>query len=141
MDNGQPQTQPKQILFIEDDLLLRDIYSRSLTKAGFNVVMAEDGVIGLEKADDQPFDLILLDVMMPKMHGIDVLKHLKMNVKTKDIPVLMMTNLGQESVLEEAFGLGAIGFLIKAKLLPPELSQNLKTYFETGQMPINIKSI
>lgn len=107
----------KKILLIEDDLFINDLYSRTIAKAGFEMISAIDGVEGLEKASLKP-DLILLDIMLPKLNGLEVLKRLKSNIKTRNIPVVLLTNLGQENVIHKAFQLGAQGYLMKMKVLP-----------------------
>ena len=115
------ETPAKKILLIEDDLLIRELYKRQLSRAGFEVDACEDGLIGLEAAQKKTYDLILLDIMMPKMNGLDVLKKLKADDKTKGMPVVFLTNLGQDSILQEGAKIGTVGFLIKASYTPDEL--------------------
>lgn len=125
----------KKILLVEDDLFIRDLYERTLSLSGFETILAIDGEEGIAKARSKKPDLILLDIMMPKKNGIDVLKDLKADSSTKDIPVFLLTNLGQESILKEAFSLGARGYLLKARMLPRDVVAHITTYFETGTIP------
>ncbi len=115
------ETSQKKILLIEDDLLIRELYKRQLDHSGFLVDACEDGVYGLEAAQKKTYDLILLDIMMPRMNGLEVLKKLKSEDKTKNMPVVFLTNLGQDSILQEGTKLGAVSFLIKASYTPDEL--------------------
>lgn len=110
----------KKILIVEDDLFIRELYERTLTQAGYAVVTAADGQEGLKLAKDKP-DLVLLDIMLPKVHGIDVLKKLKEDQTTKNIPIVMLTNLGQENIMNEAFKIGAAGYLVKMRFEPQEI--------------------
>jgi len=110
----------KKILLIEDEMFIRDLYFRVLSKAGFNVIAAQDGAEGLTKVFENP-DLILLDIMLPKMNGIELLKKFKNDDLVKHIPVVLLTNLGQESVILEALDIGAQGYLMKMRHDPYEI--------------------
>src|SRR3990167_6142477 len=92
---------PKKILVVDDEDSVREIYNKEFSTAGFNVILAVDGEEGLLKAGEEIPDLILLDVMLPKMSGIDVLRALRANPLTKKIPVLLLTNLGEETIIKE----------------------------------------
>jgi len=119
----------KRILLIEDDLHLRELYARVLSKAGFHITMAVDGQEGLMLIDTKP-DLILLDIMMPRMNGMELLRKLKSDEKTKDLSIVLLTNLGQASIIQEAMALGARGYLMKVRLLPEELTGHVKKFLE-----------
>lgn len=114
-------TSSKQILLIEDDMLIRELYSRQLALSGLPTDAFDNGIDGIAAAQKKHYDLILLDIMMPRMNGLEVLKVLKGDEKTKNMPVLFLTNLGQDSILQEGAKLGTIGFLIKASYTPAEL--------------------
>lgn len=121
--------QKKKILLVEDDMFLRDIYVEVLTKEGFEVLTAEDGEAGLSLGqNNSDAALMLLDIMLPKMHGIDVLKQLKANPISAKLPVVMLTNLTEESVVQESLGLGAVGFLVKVRYTPPEVVAKIKEF-------------
>jgi chemosensory pili system protein ChpA (sensor histidine kinase/response regulator) len=110
----------KNILIIEDDVKIQDLYQMVLAGAGYNVDTALDGEEGLQKIKAKNYDLIMLDIMLPQMHGLKVLQAIRdPNASSKNTPVLIITNLGQESIVQEAFNLGADGFIIKANV-PPE---------------------
>ncbi|PIZ46983.1 response regulator [candidate division WWE3 bacterium CG_4_10_14_0_2_um_filter_41_14] len=131
----------KHILLIEDDLFIRELYERTLTQDGFTVSTGIDGEEGGAKAISEKPDLILLDIMMPKKNGIDVLKDLKASNTTKNIPVFLLTNLGQESIIKEAFSMGAAGYLLKARLLPRDVCAHIVAFFETGVVPTELTQL
>lgn len=130
----------KRILLVEDELFIRELYERTLSQAGFIISTAVDGLEALELSKNKP-DLILLDIMLPKMHGIDVLKRLKADVNTKNIPVVLITNLGQESIIKEAFSIGAQGYIMKMRLSPYEIVEKVKEFLQNPEQQINIKSL
>ncbi len=105
----------KKILLVDDDPLLTKLYQSKLTQEGYEVFFAHNGLDGLALAKEKMPDLVLLDVMMPKMDGIDTLKELKKDPSTKKIPVVMLTNLGDnEYHVEGAKLLGAEEYLMKS---------------------------
>lgn len=118
----------KKILLIEDELFVIDLYDRILTQEGYQVLKASDGEQGLELAKQKP-DLILLDIMMPKVNGLEILKRLKSEQDTKNIRVILLTNLGQETVIKQAFKLGAEGYLLKMRLTPYEVAAHVRDFF------------
>lgn len=123
----------KKIFLIEDEVLVREMYARVLTRAGYQVDHAVDGEEALKKLKDKAdYDLILLDIMLPSASGLDVLKKIKgENSPNKSIPVYLLTNLGQESVIKEAFSIGAEGYLIKSALLPKQVVQEVDSFFSS----------
>lgn len=104
----------KKILIVEDDKFLIKAYNIKFTKEGFKVVTAADGASGLELAKNESPKLILLDLMLPKIDGFEFLKRLSEDEKIKTIPVIVLSNLGQQSDREKAISLGAKEYLIKA---------------------------
>lgn len=112
---------------MEDDLFIRELYERVLIKENFDVISAIDGEEGLEKAASVP-DIILLDIMMPKFNGIEILKKLKAHPPTKNIPIVLLTNLGQESIVREALKNGARGYLMKMRLSPYDLAGKVREF-------------
>lgn len=120
----------KKILIAEDEYFIRDIYEQSFKSAGYDVVVAVDGEDTLQKVRSDKFDLILLDIMMPKLTGIDVLKQLRAEgAKTKDTPIFMTTNLGQDNIIKESLKIGADGYLIKAHMNPENLIAEVNNFF------------
>lgn len=119
------RTQPA-ILLIEDDTFLAGMYVTKLTMEHYQVELATDGVTGLAKAEQVHPDLILLDVLLPKMNGFEVLRHIKENPELKDVPVILLTNLGQKSDVTQGLDLGAADYLIKAHFMPSEVVDKIK---------------
>jgi DNA-binding response OmpR family regulator len=118
----------KTILLIEDDNMISNMYKIKLEQMHFVVLLADNGVTGLEMAISKQPDLILLDIILPQLDGFAVLERLKMSDKTKDIIVLMLTNLGTEEDMKRGKGLGAVDYLIKANLTPTEVGEKVKEY-------------
>ena len=114
-----------KILLVEDEFFIRDLYCRIITAAGFEVIVAEDGEEGVKLSKGIP-DLILLDIMLPKMNGLKVLKEVKSDQATKNIPVVLLTNLGQDSIIKEGFKLGAEDYLIKLAYNPDQVIEKVK---------------
>ncbi|MBI4128307.1 MAG: response regulator [Parcubacteria group bacterium] len=120
------ETKKAKILLIEDEQLLADMYALKLRSEGYDLTVASDGLAGLTEAGAQAFHLILLDVILPKIDGFGVLAKLKEDAKTKNVPVILLTNLGQEGDIEKGKRLGAVDYLIKANLTPAELVKKVK---------------
>lgn len=115
-----------QILVIEDEPALRDIYSTKLRIEGFDVIEAEDGIEGFDVAIRRSPAIILLDVVLPIKDGFEVLKDLKANPKTANIPVMILSNLGQEYEVKRGIALGAECFLTKANLTPTHIVEQVR---------------
>lgn len=103
-----------KILVIEDDIFFQKFYATKLQEAGYEVDVATNGEEGLEKARNNKPKLILLDLIMPKKDGFEVLKALAQDEELKTIPILVFSNLGQEKEIEEAKNLGAGGYITKS---------------------------
>jgi CheY-like chemotaxis protein len=116
---------PARILLAEDDRILRKAGEVSLTKRGYEVIAAVDGEDALAKARHHKPDLVLLDVMMPKMHGFDVLFALKGDPSVRDIPVIMLTNLEQAADIKRAADAGAHSYLVKSNMNLDELAARI----------------
>ncbi|MCL4366569.1 response regulator [Patescibacteria group bacterium] len=141
MDNQPPVTastpnQTKNIVIIEDETFIADIYAREFTKAGFQVKVANDGPSGLKLLTEERFDILLLDIMLPGMHGLEVLRQWRIKNPSSNMPVLLLTNLGQDEVIKEAFNLGAQGYLIKSSYTPQQVVAEVKNAL-SGQPPKN----
>ena len=115
-----------KILIIEDDPLMIRLYQKVFTFEGFKVEMAGDGEEGLEKVKSFGPTLILLDVMMPKMNGLQVLEKLKANDDTKKIPVIMLTNLAGNQDAETALAKGAVKYIVKSEYEPKDVVKMVK---------------
>lgn len=125
-------TQPNKytVLLVEDEKDIRDVYSAYLKSEGFGVVEAEDGEVAVTKAQTEPWDLMLLDLMLPKVDGLKVLKTVKETLKTASKPVLLLTNLGDEAIISRTFEYGADGYLIKAEITPDKIVAELRKFLE-----------
>lgn len=115
-----------RILLIEDEEMLANMYEVKFKNEGFELEKALDGSDGLAKAKANKPDFILLDIIMPKMDGFSVLKSLKEDETTKDVPVMLLTNLGQEEDIKKGQELGAVGYLVKANITPSEVVAEVK---------------
>ena len=118
----------KTILLVEDDQLLSKMYSQKLISEGFNVINATDGKVALEKFKKELIDLIITDIMLPKMSGTEFLKEVRSTTKGKDIPVFVWTNLALEEEKRLALGLGANEYLVKESLTLDEVVKLVKKY-------------
>ena len=127
--NQQPQqqdnTQPKQkrVLCIEDERFISDLYARALTSAGYDVMIIDDGELGLHEAVNGNYDIILLDIMLPTMNGVDLLykikdKHVQPPMQSK---IIITTNLDQKEDVRKQVEEMADGYIIKAEVTPKEL--------------------
>lgn len=115
-----------KVLIVDDDLYILDLYKEILKDEGFDVETATDGEEALEKIRESTLDLVLMDIMMPKMDGITVLSKMKDDVQLKTIPVMMLTNFGQENLVKQAINLGSSEFLLKYKITPGEMVEKVK---------------
>ena len=116
----------KRILVVEDTELLRRMYRDRLVQDGYEVADAPDGLAALGLLRDQHFDLILLDLIMPRMGGIQVLEAVKQDPRTQSIPIVVLTNLGEEATIERAVALGAVDYLIKNETRPADVAEKVK---------------
>jgi DNA-binding response OmpR family regulator len=119
-----------RILLVEDDRFLRRAAEAALRRHGFIVLTASDGEEGLRIARAEKPDLVLLDLIMPRLQGFEVLKLLKAEAATSAIPVVVLSNLGQDSDVQNALAAGAADYLIKANLALDTLIERVKALFE-----------
>ncbi len=115
-----------RILLIEDDPFLIRMYKDKFVLEGFEVLIAEDGETGLKMATNETVNLIILDLLIPKLSGIELLKKLRETEIGKSLPVVVLTNLTEKGKQQEAMKLGVRDFLIKADLTPGELVVKIK---------------
>lgn len=118
---------PSKILIVEDDPYISNMYYQKLQREHFQVMVADNGQAGLRLAQQELPDLILLDVMLPKVDGWSVLEYLKANANTRNIPIIMLTNLGTQQDMDQAKRLGADEYMVKAQYLPSEVVTKIKT--------------
>lgn len=128
MDNNPNQA--KKVLLVEDEEMIRDLYARQLTKAGFLVNAVGNGEDGVKALNEQAYDLLLLDIMLPGMNGLQVLRDFKVKNPNSKMAIIMLTNLGQESVIKEGFDLGANAYLIKTSYTPDQIITEVRNVLE-----------
>jgi CheY-like chemotaxis protein len=124
--------QPRRILLVEDDRFLRKAAETTLKQQGYTVITAADGEEALRVARSAPLDLVLLDVIMPKLNGFQVLDALKKDPTTAHIPVIILSNLGQDRDVQQAMEAGATAYFIKADLSLQALVQRVEEALAAG---------
>ena len=120
----------RKILFVEDESVLQKTFEKTLREEGYEMISALDGKIGLDLAKSQKPDLIILDLILPKLNGFEVLKELKGNPETKEIPVIILTNLERMSDIDKALELGATTYLVKVDYSLDEVVEKIKKALE-----------
>lgn len=118
----------KNVLLIEDEQAIALLYKRQLDLAGLLTDIFTNGKEGLAALQTKHYDAILLDIMLPDMNGLQILKEIKQNENTKNLLVIMLTNFGQENFVKEGFTLGAQGYLIKVRYTPDEVVKEVINY-------------
>ncbi len=125
----------QKILVVEDDQFLRELYDELLKEEGYEVTLAEDGEKGLAQIQKGGFDLILLDIMLPKIDGLEILRRVKNKPPEKQNgSTVLLTNLGQDSIIKEGFSLGASGYLIKSAMNPDQVLSEVKVFLSKGSV-------
>lgn len=131
----------KKILFVEDDEGFFNLFSAALSMRGYNIVHVSDGSLAVEKAKLEKPDLILLDIILPGMSGLDILKEIKESDETKDIKVVMLTNFGTDANVAKAVELGSDDYLMKYNVVPSELPNKIAFLLgETNDSGIHVVS-
>ena len=123
----------KRILLVEDEPLLGNLLSQRLEKEGFTVVLAHDGEEALAKLRESKPDLVLLDIILPKISGFELLETLQADPQFEKAPVIIISNLGQESDVARGTALGAIQYFVKAKVSIEELVEHVKTFLRSAR--------
>ena len=120
----------KKVLLIEDDKDQILLYQTKFELSGYDFVAAENGTKGLEMAEKEKPDIILIDLLMAGMGGIEVLEHLKNNTKTKDIPAVIVTNLDKQELAKKAMELGAVDFIVKSSVPLREMMSRIESFLK-----------
>lgn len=115
-----------KVLLVEDDEMLHGMYSQKFKLEGYEVAMAYNGAEGVKLSETEKPDIILLDVIMPKMDGFVALKKIRKNPATANTPVILLTNLGQEEDVRKGRELGATDYFIKANHTPQDVVDKIK---------------
>ena len=121
---------PIDVLLVEDDPSVLEMYRLKLELDGYRVNTAEDGEEGLEKAGRLNPDIIFLDIRLPKMDGLEVLRRLRAAAKTRDIPVIILSNYDEDDLVARGLRLGAHEYLIKARITPTSLSEGIEDWLK-----------
>jgi len=130
MISFKQRSKMSKILIVEDDPLIYTMYSEKLTREGYDVDVAKDGREGLDKMKANPPDLILLDIMMPQLSGIQVIEEMKKDQKLEKIPIIVLSNLSENPDIEKAKERGVKEYLIKSDLDPEDVSNTVKKYLK-----------
>lgn len=126
------KNEPHKILLVEDDDILRDVYKHYLEKAGFWVYTVNNGPDAVAFTENQGFDIVLLDIIIPGFDGFTVLRKIRENQKTANLPVMVLTNLDEDKYVSRALKLGANEYLIKANTTPQVAADHIKTIIGKG---------
>ncbi len=117
-----------KILLVEDEADIREIYTELLSIEGHAVDQAADGDEALSKALAGEWEILLLDIMLPKRDGLEILSNIKSNANLRDKPVILLTNLDKDSILQACMQLGANNYLVKSNITPQEIIQEVGKY-------------
>lgn len=117
----------KKILIVEDDNFVAEVYSTKLLEMGHEVQIAQNGEEGLMKLKQDKPDLILLDILMPIMGGIEMLEELKKKEEWKNIPIILLTNVGERESIQKVRSLGVQDYLIKSHFTPAEVIEKIES--------------
>lgn len=122
-----------KILIVEDDQFLRDLFVMKLKKEGAKIIEAENGEEAFSKVKSEMPDLVLLDVVLPKLDGFDVLKRIRNDETISKVPVIFLTNLGQQEEIDRGLRLGADFYIIKAHFTPSEVVAKIKEVMDLAR--------
>lgn len=120
----------KVVLLVEDNDFIRNMYQLKLAKADLTVIEAIDGRMALQRITEQKPDLVLLDLMMPNVGGLEVLKDLKKQGVLPNLPVIVLTNVMDPQTIDEAKQLGAKDYIVKTDLTPSQVIEKLKPFIK-----------
>lgn len=125
-----------KVLIVEDDMLMGTLLSEALWRYEFEPVLAKDGDEGLKALEKALPQVILLDLILPGINGFEVLERIKGNARTKNIPVIIVSNLGDKSDVERGMALGAEDYLVKANMVPKDIVGKIREIVEKNQKKI-----
>lgn len=120
----------KKVLLIEDDPFLAEIYVTKFEEAGLGISALGNGALGIDRIEQYKPDIILLDIVMPKMDGFELLRLIKGDERFKNIPVVILSNLGEQENVEKGLNLGAEAYLVKAHFTPTEVVAKVKSILQ-----------
>ena len=125
---GEHSTDDIRVLFVEDDPTVAQMYRLKLELDGYNVIMAKDGEEGLRLAGEVSPDIVFLDIRLPKVDGFAVLEGLRNREKTRNVPVVILSNYGERELVDRGLKLGALEYLIKSQTTPANLSRGVENW-------------
>ena len=120
-----------KILIVEDDNFVSELYDHQFSKNGFATSLAGDGEVALDLIKKEKFDVVLLDIMIPKIDGVEALKRLKADANTKDMAVIILSNLGQDELIKQALQIGAKAYIIKSLYTPDQVVAEVRSILES----------
>lgn len=123
----------KKIMIVEDEQYLRELYVQIFQEEGYDVDSAEDGEQAFSKLSVNKYDLVLLDIILPKMDGLQILEKLSKINKALCSNIVLLTNLGQDIVVAKALNYGVRGYMVKSDYTPEEIIKEVKEYLENGE--------
>jgi two-component system, chemotaxis family, response regulator WspR len=123
----------KRILIVEDDSFVAEVYFAKLTEMGYEAILAQNGEEGLENLKKDKIDLILLDILMPIMNGMEMLEEIKKNEDWKNIPVILLTNVGEKESIQKVREMGVKNYLIKSHFTPAEVIEKIESVFKENK--------
>lgn len=132
---GTDEIEPVRVLLVEDDREFAQMYQLKLEADGYDVTHARDGEEGLRLATAHRPDLIFLDVRMPKMSGLELLKELRNRGETSEIPVVILSNYGEDELRQQGLALGIMEWLIKADVTPGQVSRRIELWSRGSSSP------
>lgn len=122
-----------KVLLVEDEEFIRDLFKRQLDLSGFTTDAFGTGNDGLAALTKNAYDLVLLDIMLPDINGLQILQNIRSKPESKNVAVVLLTNLGQDAVIKQGFELGADGYLVKAAYTPDQIVQEVKNIMQKKQ--------
>ena len=123
------------ILLVEDDSILSRVIEEELESAGYKISQVKDGEEAVDLINKKRPDLVLLDILMPKMNGMEVLEHIKASTTTRNIPVIMLTVLSSDDDIKKALKLGAEDYIVKSQHAVGEIVDKVNEFFDKGARP------
>jgi len=125
---GEHSSDEIRVLFVEDDPTVAQMYRLKLELDGYQVIMAKDGEEGLRLANEVDPDIVFLDIRLPKVDGFSVLEGLRATDRTRNVPVVILSNYGEQDLVDRGLRLGALEYLIKSQTTPANLSRGVENW-------------
>ena len=123
----------KKILIVEDDNFVAEVYFAKLTEMGYEAILAQNGEEGIATLKKDKIDMILLDILMPIMNGMEMLEEIKKRGEWKNIPVILLTNVGEKESIQKVREMGVKNYLIKSHFTPAEVIEKIESVFKDNK--------